>query len=65
MSNADCTRYGKIALIVYLLWFPEDVRDIRRLVARFRLSAREVGEALDATCRIAAQQVNPERESRR
>ncbi|HKD18776.1 MAG TPA: hypothetical protein VKG23_13070 [Thermoanaerobaculia bacterium] len=44
--------HGKVALIAHLLRFPEDLRDIRRLVAESGLSVRDVGEALDALGRI-------------
>jgi hypothetical protein len=38
---------NSVALIHHLARFPEDLRDIRRLQRRFRLSAAEVARALE------------------
>ena len=46
------TANGKTSLIAHLLQFPEDLRDIRRLVAGSGLSASDVSEILDACRRI-------------
>jgi hypothetical protein len=54
MRTSGSPTFGKIALITHLLQFPEDLRDIRRLVARFELSLRDVAEGLEAFSRISA-----------
>jgi hypothetical protein len=47
MTTEENKHAGDSALVQHLLRFPEDLRDIRRLQRRFRLSSREVARALD------------------
>ena len=39
---------NRSALIQHLVRFPEDLRDIRRLQRRFRVTAMEAARAIDA-----------------
>jgi hypothetical protein len=48
MTTNEGRSPNSTALIQHLVRFPEDLRDIRRLQRRFRLTAMEAARALDA-----------------
>ena len=48
MTTNESSSPNRSALIQHLVRFPEDLRDIRRLQRRFRLTAMEAARALDA-----------------
>jgi len=48
MTTNESSSPNRSALIRHLARFPEDLRDIRRLQRRFRLTAIDVARALEA-----------------
>lgn len=48
MTTNESSSPNRSALIRHLVRFPEDLRDIRRLQRRFRLTAIDVARALEA-----------------